>query len=157
MELRNKNGFFYFIELMMILIVVSIILTHFPVVQKSNVNFQQHENLRQYGFGVMKALDDVGVLPKYINTTTFDSTNFTALRSFTQASFPETIKIQLEYILNSTNCYNQSGSMKPVGNCGLNESARQDAASVMYTFANSTQPVTLRLHMVNLLGGQSTR
>ena len=107
MELKNKHGFFYFVELMIILIVVSIILTHFPIVQKSNTNFQQHENLRQYGFGVMRALDDVGILSTYINTTAIGSTNFTALRAFTQASFPETIKIQLEYIVNSTTCYNQ--------------------------------------------------
>ena len=154
MELNNKRGFFYFIELMIILIVVSIILTHFPIVQKSNTNFQQHENLRQYGFGVMRALDDVGILSTYINTTAIGSTNFTALRAFTQASFPETIKIQLEYIVNSTTCYNQSGSMQLFGNCGLNESARQDAASVLYTFTNSSDQITIKLNMVNLFGGR---
>ncbi len=154
MELGNKHGFFYFVELMMILIVISIILTHFPVVQKSNTNFQQHENLRQYGFGVMRALDDVGVLPTYLNMTDFNSTNFTAIRSFTQASFPETIKVQLDYIVNSTTCYNQSGYMQPSGRCGLNESTNQDAASVHYTFVNSSGQITIKLSMINLFGGQ---
>ncbi len=157
MELNNRKGFFYFVELMIILIVISVILTHFPVVQKSNTNFQQHENLRQYGFGVMDALDDVGILSRYINTTNFGFTNFTALRAFTQASFPEPIKIQLEYILNSTTCYNQSGYMQLLGNCGLNESARQDAASVLYTFANSSDQITIKINMVNLFGGQAAR
>ncbi len=157
MELNSKKGFFYFVELMMILIVISIIFTHFPTVQKSSANFQQHENLRQYGFGVMKALDDVGILSAHLNTTSFNSTNFTALRSFTQASFPETIKVQLDYIVNSTTCYNQSGYTQPSGRCGLNESARQDAASVHYTFANSSDQVTIKLSMVSLFGGQIIR
>ncbi len=157
MELNSKKGFFYFVELMMILIVVSIILTHFPVVQKSSANFQQHENLRQYGFGVMKAMDDAGVLSSYINTTAFSSTNFTAIRAFVQASFPETIKIQLDYITSASQCYNQSGSVFSIGNCGLNESAKQEAASVMYTFVNSSDQVTIKLNMVNLFGGHGIK
>ncbi len=153
MALNNK-GFFYLIELIAIIILVSVIWYQFLVVQKSYIDFQERENLRQYGFGVMKVLDDTGVLSVYVNTTNFASTNFTALRSYSQASFPKTTKIQLEYIINSTTCFNQSGGMFLIGGCGLNETYRQNTASIFYTFSNSTVPVTIRLQMITLLGGK---
>jgi len=150
----TKKGFFYFVELMIIVILLAIIWSQFPTVQKTYIDLQERENLRQYGFSMMKVLDDTGVLSVYVNTTNFASTNFTALRAYAQTGFPKTTKIQLEYIVNSTTCFNQSGGMSLIGGCGLNETHRQNAASVFYTFSNSTRPITIRLQMVTLLGGK---
>jgi len=149
----NKSGFFYFVELMIIIVIVALIWARFPTVQTNYNNLQEHENLRQYGFGVMRALDDTGVLPTYVNSTTFESSNFTALRAYVQSSFPETVKIQLEYIINSTTCYNQTGTMFLIGGCGLNETQQQDAASILYTFSRQAAAITIRLQMISLISG----
>lgn len=151
----NKRGFFYFVELMIIIIVVALIWSRFPTVQTDYNSLQEHENLRQYGFGVMRALDDTMILSTYINSTAFEASNFSALRSYVQSSFPETVKIQLEYIINSTTCYNQTGTYGfPIGGCGLNETQQQNAASVLYTFSRQATAVTIRLQMISLIGGR---
>ena len=146
---KSKRGFYFYAELLIVVILVTVIWLQFQVSQQSYVDLAEQENLRYVGYTGVKALDLMGILPKYINQTNFSATNFTTLNAYITNSFPTTMLITAEYIINATTCYNASGSIKT---CGLNTTLA-DTTSVIYTFTNSTEPISVKLYLKNLFGG----
>ncbi len=146
----GKKGFFFYAEVIIVVIFVTLIWLQFPASQQSYLDLSAQENLRAFGYTQMKALDTFGILPKYINQTNFSASNFTQLDAHIKNSLPNTILGVVEYQVNGTSCHNSSGSL---GKCGIN-STSPDTTVAVYTFSNSTDPVSVRLYLRNVFGGR---
>ncbi len=149
-SLCGKKGFFFYVEIMLVVILALIIWTQFPISQQTYLDLSAQENLRYLGYTYLKAVDVSGVLPKYINPTNFSATNFTKLKFIVVDSLPSDIIAYTEYIYNETLCYDGSGS---AGACGLNTTSA-DTTAILYTFTNSTEPITIKLYLKNAFGGR---
>ena len=145
----SKKGFFFYVEIMLVVILAIIIWTQFPISQQSYLDLSAQENLRFLGYTYLKAIDVSGILPKYIHPTNFAATNFTKLRFVVADSLPSDIIAYPEYIYNETLCYDSSGS---AGVCGLNTTSA-DTTSVLYTFTNAIEPITIKLYLKSAFGG----
>ena len=145
----SKKGFFFYVEIMLVVILAIIIWTQFPISQQSYLDLSAQENLRHLGYTYMKAIDVSGILPKYIHSANFSATNFTKLRFVVADSLPSDIIAYPEYIYNETLCYDSSGS---AGVCGLNTTSA-DTTSVLYTFTNAIEPITIKLYLKSAFGG----
>lgn len=142
----NKKGYYYFIELAVIVIIVALIFSQLPSSKPAHLSQIETENLRQVGFGNLKALDDSGFISKYMNMTHFQNSSFQMLQQGVKGPLPKTVIARLEYIYNSTACYNESGAF---GGCGINFTGGS-STTVYYTFTNRTEPITIKLYMANI-------
>ena len=142
----SKKGYYYFIELAVIVIIVALIFSQLPTSRQAHLNQLETENLRQIGFGVLKSLDDSGFISRYMNTTHFQNSSFAMLQQGIKAPLPKTLIARLEYVYNSTACYNESGSF---GGCGVNFTGGQ-STTVYYTAANRTEPITIKFYLANV-------
>lgn len=142
----NKKGYYYFIELAVIVIIVVLIFSQLPISKPVHAGQIETENLRQVGFGTLKALDDSGFISKYMNTTHFQNSSFQMLQQGIKAPLPKTVIARLEYVYNSTTCYNESGAF---GGCGVNFTGGL-STTIYYTFTNRTEPITIKLYLANI-------
>ncbi len=155
---RHKKAFFYFVELIVFILLVTLIWSQFPVVQQSYLDLEAQENLREIGYNTLKDIDDAGVLCDYIDEGTFIASNFTKMRINVKAALPSTTNYKISYMLNDTTCYSQDGNLisSTVKNeCGFNMSTDADVASVLYTCPKLGTPVTVKLYLWRLFSGYS--
>jgi len=151
MKIKSKKGFYFYIELVLAILLVTIIWTQFPVSQQSYLDLAEQENLKYLGYTSLKALDLTEILPKFINETNFASSNFTNLDIYIKNILPTTVLAVPEYILNETTCYNASGS---IGKCGVNTTF-SDTTTIVYTFSNITDLISIKLYLKRTFGGHS--
>ncbi len=139
----NKKGLFFWIELILLVIVLTLVMLSFP---RSEDNFLANKDsldLQKLGFTTLQSLDNAGILENYINITNFSQSNFTALSVYIKASLPNTISSSIEYF-NGTGCFS-------VSSCG-NVTRTKDTALAEYTYAKLANPITIRLYLGRILG-----
>ena len=144
---KGKKGYFYFIEIIFIVILMATVILSFPRAETSHVRLTEQSNLKAIGFTTLKNLDESGIFSKYIDPYTFTNSNFTAINTYVKQGLPSTIGTKIQYELIS-NCYSESGAPE---NCGLNTTGNQDATLSEYIFSKRPVPVTIRLFSWRLL------
>jgi len=149
----NKKGFFYFVEIaLVIFLVTSFFFIFAPRAEITYQKFHDSSDLKKFGFGIMKSLDSRGILLNYIDAADMSKSNFTALRVYINSGLTETTNSQIEYAVNSTNCYSESGNY---GNCGLNLNKNTtkefQVTRVDYTYSKRSDPVTIHLYLWRIL------
>ncbi len=156
---KNKKAFFYFVELIVFILLVTLIWSQFPVVQQSYLDLEEQENLRAIGYNTLKSLDDAKVLCSHINTGAFTSSNFTSMRANVEHALPTTVGYKITYLLSKSTCYSQDGNLVAPGEvgttntCGFNMSTDANVVSVFYTCPKLGIPVTIKLYLWRLFGG----
>ncbi|MEM4247738.1 MAG: hypothetical protein QXH80_00565 [Candidatus Nanoarchaeia archaeon] len=143
----NKKGYFYFVEILFIVILLVAVILFFPRAETSHLRLVEQNNLKTTGFTALKNLDESGIFSKYIDPYSFGNSNFTALNIYVKQSLPSTIGSKLQYKLISS-CYSETGAPE---NCGLNITGNQDATLSEYIFSKRPAPITIRLYLWRLL------
>jgi len=147
----NKKGYFYVIELLLVvLIIVGFILT-MPESERSHTSYEEQENIKAIGYGTLLALDEQGILSKYIEENITKS-NFTVLSEYIYSSLNSIEAAKIEYIYNNLSaeyqtiiCLNSSGSVTKCGDVAKRK--RELLVSTMYTYSKNPDPVTIRLFL----------
>jgi len=147
MVIRNKKGYFYFIEIIFIVLLMTSFILFFPRAETSDLRLTEQKNLELTGVTTLKNLDDSGILSKNIDPYVFTNSNFTTLSTYTRQSLSSTTGAKLQYALN-TGCYSESGIVE---NCGLNMTGNFNAVLSEYTFSKRPEPVTIKLFLWRLL------
>jgi hypothetical protein len=145
----NKKGLFFWIELILLVIVLTLVILSFP---RSEDNFLANKDsldLQKLGFTTLQSLDNAGILENYINITNFQQSNFTALSIYIRESLPGTISLNLEFF-NGTRCFSESNGTL-LSSCG-NVTRTKDTATAEYTYAKLANPITIRLYLRRILG-----
>lgn len=148
----NKKGYFQFVEIaLVVLLTTTFFFVFFPRAETTFQDTQDLNSMEKTGFGVLKSLDEKEVFLSYLIPVVSES-NFTALKVYIKAGLPATTDSQIEYAVNSTNCYSEDGFL---GYCGLdlneNTTKEFDAARADYTFSKCPNPVTIHLFMWRML------
>ena len=138
-----KKGFFFWIEMIFLIIVITIAVLSMPKSEDNFLKTKDTVDLEKIGFSALRNLDQARILENLTNTTNFTASNFTALSTYMRKSLPSTIDTKLEYF-NGTTCFSEAGLM--VSSCG-NFSIATDTTVVHYTFARTPNPVTIRLYL----------
>src|SRR3989344_7663157 len=142
----GKKGYIYIIEIMFVVLLVTIFLLFlFPKSQTSHQKFQDENNLDRIGYGIIKNLDEKGILVRYLNEQTVSASNFTVLKTYMESSLPSTTGSKVEYAVNSTTCFSEFGAE---GTCGANLTTSLKRFNVVradYIFSKRPDPVTIRL------------
>lgn len=139
----NKKGLFFWIELILLVIVLTLVILSFPRSEDSFLANKDSLDLQKLGFTTLQSLDNAGILENYINSTDFTQSNFTALSVYIRSSLPSTITANIEYF-NGTGCTSLSS-------CG-NVTRSKDTALAEYTYAKIANPITIRLYLGRILG-----
>ncbi len=150
-QLNSKKGFFFYVEIMVVVLLAVLIWMGFPTSQQAYLDSASRDDLHDLGYTYLKALDVSGILPKYINQTNVTGTNFTKLDGYVANGLPRSIIVKTEYIYNETLCYNATGSS---GSCGLNITS-PDTITTIYTFTNSSEPLSIKLYLKSAFGGHT--
>ena len=148
----DKKGFFYFVEIALVVFLVATLFFVFsPRAETTYQKFQDLENLETTGFGVLKSLNNQGILATYIDEQNMASSNFTALKVYIMSGLPETAGSRIEYAINSTTCYSESGTY---GSCGLNLNSslkKFEVTRADYTYSKRPSPITIHLYLWRIL------
>lgn len=144
----NKRGLFFWIELIILVIVLTLIILSFPRSQDNFLSNKDSLDLQKLGFTALQSLDNRGILENYTNATDFSGSNFTALSVYIRSSLPGTVAANLEYF-NGTNCRNEAGQI--ISNCG-NFTKYKDTVMADYTYAKLSNPITIQLYLWRILG-----
>ena len=143
----NKKGYFYFIEIIFIVLLMTSFILFFPRAETSDLRLTEQHNLELTGITTLKNLDDSGILSKNIDPYVFTNSNFPTLSTYPRQSLPSTAGAKLQYAL-STSCYSEFGVVE---NCGLNTTGNFNAVLSEYTFSKRPEPVTIKLFLWRLL------
>lgn len=146
--MSNKKGLFFWIELILLIIVLVIIAVSFPHSQNDFFASKGPVDMEKLGFTTLQSLDNAGILEEYTNSTNFEQSNFTALAGYIKASLPNTISLNIEYF-NGTNCTSEYGTI--LATCS-NVTRTKDTAVVDYAFAKLDNPITINLYLRGILG-----
>jgi len=143
----NRRGYFQFIEIaLVVLLVATFFFVFFPRAEISFQKFNDANNLEHIGFGVLKSIDDAGVIDAYIMAIV-ESSNFTAMSWYIKDSLPATINSQVEFATNSTYCYSENGAVKACG-LFLNESmSKPNIVRADYTYSSGINPNPITIHL----------
>jgi len=147
MVILNKRGYFYFIEILFILLLLTSFILFFPRAEVGHLRLTEQRNLETMGFGILKNLDESGILSKHIHPSTFTASNFTELSTFMRQSLPSTADAQIQYELTS-GCFSELGAPET---CGSNITGNFDVALAQYTFTKRPEPVTIKLFLWRLV------
>ncbi|MFH0868823.1 MAG: hypothetical protein V1839_01200 [archaeon] len=142
----NKKGFFYFVEVALIgMLLITFFFVFSPKAETSYQGLQDARNLKQAGYGTLKSLDDTGVLSAYIDPSTMANSNFAALKTYISAALPEAVYSQIEYAESSTSCYSETGVSR---SCGLNvTNLKADVIRADYTYSKRPSPITIHIFL----------
>ena len=145
----NKKGLFFWIELILLVIVITLIVLGFPRSQDGGFLASKDSlDMEKLGFTTLQSLDNAHIFETYINAANFTQSNFTAISVYTRAALPSAISSDLEYF-NGTNCSSEMGVLLTV--CG-NVTRAKDTSIAEYTYAKTNPTVTLRLYLRRILG-----
>ena len=144
----NKKGLFFWIELILLVIVLTLVILGFPRSEDNFLASKDSLDLEKLGFTTLQSLDNAGILENYINITSFQQSNFTVLSFYIKAPLRDIISPNIEYF-NGTRCFSESGTL--LGNCG-NVTRTKDTATAEYTYAKIANPITIRLYLRRILG-----
>lgn len=144
----NKKGLFFWIELLLLIVVLTLIILGFPRSGDSFLANKDSLDLQNLGFTTLQSLDNAGLLENFTNTADFAQSNFTKLSVYIKSPLPSTILADIEYF-NGTNCSSEAGSIIAI--CG-NITRTKDTATAEYTYAKLANPITIRLYLRRILG-----
>ncbi|MGB9674986.1 MAG: hypothetical protein ACP5IJ_00695 [Candidatus Nanoarchaeia archaeon] len=136
---QNKKGFFFLVEFIVLLAVAMLVIFGLPKVTDNWISSKSHLDLKFIGFENLFALDHAGILSKYINSTDFSNSNFSALSIYINQAFLN-YQYRIEY-WNGTNCFWENGTIKE---CGLGTFL---GTRVDYTVATLQKPIQIRLYI----------
>jgi uncharacterized membrane protein YeiB len=144
----NRKGLFYWIELILLIIVLIMIVLSFPRSRDGFLANKDSLDMEKLGFSALQSLDNANIIEAYANTTNFTGSNFTALSVYIKSSLPSTVAANIEYF-NGTNCTSEFGVA--LTSCG-NVTRTKDTAVAEYTYAKLSNPVTIKLYLRRILG-----
>ena len=144
----NKKGLFFWIELVLLVVVIALLVLSFPRSQNGFLANKDYSDMQKLGFSTLQSLDNNGTLETYIDATDFASSDFAALSTSIRSALPSSTYINIEYF-DGTSCFNESGTWQ--GLCGQ-ISRTKDTARAEYTYAKLSSPITFRLYLRRILG-----
>jgi len=144
----NKKGLFYWIELILLIVVLIAIILSLPQSRDGFLASKDYSDMQKLGFSTLQSLDNIGVLENYTNTTNFMGSNFTALSINIKSTLPNTIYANIEYF-NGTTCFSENGTL--LSSCG-NISRTKDTALAEYTYAKLSNTITIDLYLRRIFG-----
>lgn len=144
----NKKGLFFWIELILLIIVLIVIFLSFPHSQNGFFANKDFADMQKLGFSTLQSLDNIGILENYTNPANFANSNFPAIANSIRTTLPNTTTANIEYF-NGTKCFSESGTLLSV--CG-NVTRTKDTALAEYTYAKLNNPITIRLYLRSILG-----
>jgi hypothetical protein len=145
----NKKGLFFWIELILLVVVITLIVLGFPRSQDGGFLASKDSlDMEKLGFTTLQSLDNAGIFETYINPGDFTQSNFTAILIYTREALPSAISSDLEYF-NGTNCSSETGTLLAV--CG-NVTRTKDTSMAEYAYAKTNPTVTIRLYLRRILG-----
>ncbi|MEK6923515.1 MAG: hypothetical protein AABW84_02380, partial [Nanoarchaeota archaeon] len=112
-----KRGYFYFIEIILIILLVTLIWVNLPVSQQSFTYLQDQQNLKEQGFQVLRVLGETHILETNSSNLSANTVDYNNLRLEIRHSFPKTVDMRIEYVVNGTFCRSEFGQQTP---CGVN-------------------------------------
>ncbi len=142
--LKNKKGYVYFIEIIIIIVLLGIIFTSFVESEQRVFEYKQQENLRNTGYGVLHNLDKINVLGPALAAK-----NFTRIRGYIEESISKTDGFDIDYI-NATGCYsvNATSLSGHQTYCNAtNASTQNTIVSTYYTYSRNNTPQTIRIYL----------
>ena len=143
MVILNKRGMYFWIELIFLIIIITIVVLSLPKSQDGFLKAKDSFDLEKLGFGTLQNLDQSHILENFTSTTNFTASNFTAMSKYIEKSLPSTISTEIEYF-NGTACFSEGGAL--VGSCG-NFTIYSDTVVTNYVFARTYQPITIKLYL----------
>lgn len=155
-----KRGYFYFIEIILIILLVTLIWINFPVSQQSFTYLEDQQNLKEQGFQALRVLGETGVLETNssnlsASVNAYNDVDYNNLRLDIRHSFPSTVDMRIEYIINTVNetiCRSEFGQLK--SNCGVNDTPRNiPVVTTQYTVTNQHYPYTIKLYLWRVFSG----
>lgn len=149
----NKKGYFYIVELLLVVLIVSGVLFYFPHSEQSHMKYEEKENMKTTGYGALYSLDEKGILGKYFELNITES-NFAKLSSYIKNSIPDYRLAKIEYIYNnytsdyssfSQACLNSTGDTTSCGQ--VSSGSREKVIPTIYTYYEGSNPITIRLYL----------
>jgi hypothetical protein len=130
-----KRGFFFWIEMIFLIIIITIVALSFPKSKDGFSRAKDSADLEKLGYGALQNLDMGGVL--------YAPINFTSSSVYIRKSLPSTIETKIEYF-DGAACFSEFGV--PLGSCG-NFTMPANTVVANYVFAKASSPVTIRLYL----------
>lgn len=146
--MANRKGLFYWIELILLVIVLLAVVLSLPQSKDGFLASKDYSDMQKLGFSTLQSLDNLDILEDYTNTTNFTGSDFAALSSNIRSTLPNATYVNLEYF-NGTNCFSESGTL--LSSCG-NISRTKDTALAEYTYAKLSNTITINLYLRRILG-----
>jgi|SRR3989338_95595 len=140
-----KRGYFYFIEIILIILLVTLIWINLPVSQQSFTYLEDQQNLKERGFQVLRALGDKHILETNSSNLSANTVDYNSLRLDIRHSFPKTVDMRIEYVVNGTFCRSEFGQLST---CGINNTPNNiSAVTAQYTITKQHYPYTIKLYL----------
>jgi hypothetical protein len=137
----NKKGYAYFVELALSIIIIFLVIANYTESEQTVYEYKQDETLRQTSWHILKNLDDFGAI---------DSTNFSKINTYIDASYGDFTAFDLEYY-NNTGCYPiNNGVLSAIDytECeSINATTKNNIISSIYTRFQNNEAESIRLYV----------
>lgn len=145
----NKKGYFYLIELILTVILISIAMFYFPQTSRTHTNYEELENMKNIGYSALHNLDSQGIFNQNFNINISNS-DFNTLSQHIESSINTVNVNKIEYLISNSDyssiyCLDRNGNSTSCGE--VSKKSREIVATTLYTYGKKSEPVTIKLYL----------